>query len=30
MSTRYKPVLDDTGPNSIVIHELVYPTHEMV
>jgi len=29
MSTGYKPALDDAGPNSIVMHELVYAAREM-
>ncbi len=29
MNTGYEPVLGDAGPNSIVIHELVYPAREI-
>ena len=29
MNTRYEPVLGDAGPNSNVIHELVYPAREI-
>jgi hypothetical protein len=29
MNTGYEPALGDAGPNSIVIHEFVYPAREI-